>query len=100
MRNKRLLTIKKVNEERYFKNWGEFWKWYQRQSGSKVDIFDRLDRSILPEKMKEKFMPPVKGNGFFKVYGDKEHFTFAIHIGQFNRTSGDYKINVLAVKKW
>ena len=100
MRNKKLLTIKKVNEERLFCNWSEFWKWYQRQSGSRVAIFDRLDRSILPAKTKEKFMPPVKGDGTFQVYEDKEHFTYQISIGKFIRTSGNYQINILALKKY
>lgn len=100
MRNKRLLLIKKVNQERLFRNWAEFWKWYQRQSGSQTDIFTRLDRSVLSSKQKEKFMPPIKGTGTFQVYGDKQHITYQISIGKFIRTSGEYQINVLAVNKW
>jgi uncharacterized membrane protein len=100
MRNKKLLTIKKVNEERLFRNWSEFWRWYQRQSGSQKDIFDRLDRSVLSAKQKEKFLVPLKGSGTFQVYGDKQHFTYQISIGKFIRTSGAYQICVLAVQRW
>jgi hypothetical protein len=100
MENKRYLIIKKVNEERLFRNWSEFWKWYQRQSGSSKNVFDRLDRSVLSARDKEKFMPPLKGTGTFKVYGDKSHFKFQMSIGKFIRTSGSYQINIIALQKW
>jgi hypothetical protein len=101
MRNKRLAIIQKVNEERLFRNWSEFWQWYHRQAGiAGGNVFDRLDRSILPAKQKEKYLVPLKGSGNFMVYGDKRHITFSITIGTFNRKSGVYKINVLAVQKW
>jgi hypothetical protein len=97
--NKQLLTIKKVGEERYFRNWIEFWHWYDRQAYSN-DSLKAIDNSPLPANKKDKYLP-IKNGDNFEVYGDKAlghiGFVYKLMIGSFR--GGKYKINVLAVER-
>lgn len=97
--NKQLLTIKKVGEERYFRNWIEFWHWYDRQA-CRNDALKALENSPIPSKLKDKYLP-VKHGDNFEVYGDKSRrhvgFIYKLNIGSFR--GGKYKINVVAVER-
>ncbi len=102
-------VIKKVGEERYFRNWQEFFAWQARQSGlyDSDAVFDQIDRMCSHYKRVGKPENadlyaerhcPNKHNDVFEICGDNYFRTFVLFRGQYSRKSGDCTLNVLAIQ--
>ena len=89
-----MLKIKKVNEERYFTNYSELFYFVLKNRNQSEEQFYN---SVSFESVnKEVFMPLLnKSQHRFVVIGN---FICLISEGCFNRTSGMYKYNILAVQ--
>ena len=95
MNNKNMLKFKKVNEERYFKNYNELFDFVlknrhqsEEQFYNSVSSHESVNKEVLiPLLEKSQHRLAVIGN-----------FICLISEGCFNRASGMYKYNILAVQ--
>jgi len=99
MNDKRFLKIRKVGEERYFRDNGELIKFIEKQTGETwddmIDLYGRLLKH--GEKIARRFWESQMNidRDFLKI-GD---FICSIYRGCFDRTSGYYEINLLAQQR-
>ena len=94
MNNKNMLKLKKVNEERYFKNYSELFYFVLKNRNQSEEQF--YNSASLVSVNKEVIMPLLdKSQHRFVVIGN---FICLINEGYFNRTSGTYKYNILTVQ--
>jgi len=105
MNDKRFLKVKKVNEERYFRNDGEFIKFIEKQSGTtfeeKYRTYDMLVGYVKAGRINERaskkyWETQINTDNEKMIIGD---FLFRIFRGYFDRMSGYYEINILSVAK-
>jgi hypothetical protein len=102
MKNKNLIKIKKVSEERYFKSLGEVYTFTEKMYNTTIEHMCDTSRT----------MPQVYNiyeNEILKPLGSiihAEHTTIRIgnficmlSRGTYERTSGTYKFNLIAVQK-
>jgi len=101
----KFLKVKKIGEERYFRDDSEFYKFIKFQSGQTFDDMYRCYHMLVSEIEKGK-IPSLASKKYWEsrintdndklIIGD---FLFHIYRGNFDRTSGFYTINILAVAK-
>lgn len=95
MTNKNFLRLKRVNEERYFKNDKELFKFVLRMRKQNIDQFYSSCEKI-NSIVNETLIPlDSKSTHRFIVIG---RFICLLSEGCFVRTSGDYKYNLLTIQ--
>ena len=101
MKDKRFLKVKKVSEERYFRDNREFIRFIEKQGGMTWgEMCDMYERFITVHKNKE----IAKRFWETRMNLDREilvigKFLFRIFRGYYERKSGDYTINILAEQR-
>ncbi|MDR0230574.1 MAG: hypothetical protein LBI82_00440 [Dysgonamonadaceae bacterium] len=105
MYDKRFLKVKKLGEERYFRDDREFFKFIKKQSGRTFnDMYRTYD--MLVDNVKSGKLNPNASKSYWETHINTDNdkliigdFIFRIFRGYFDRTSGLYTINILAEAK-
>jgi hypothetical protein len=102
MYDKRFLKVKELGEERYFRTYGEFHKFIEKQSGMTFEDMYRIYHTLLEYGTKGK-LNLVASKAYWESHINTDNdkliigkFIFRIFRGYFHRTSGMYTISVLA----
>jgi hypothetical protein len=99
MIDKRFLKVKKVSEERYFRNIYELWKFCEKQEGITIDNVLKSDIMTKNECEWPRMHFPNLGYEKEQDYFVSGGFLFHVFYGNFSRKSGEYTINILAEQR-
>lgn len=96
MKNKNMLKIKKVNEERYFRNYHELYTFVLKQNNLTDESFNNLCRNCnnFHEKVLRQMLS--KETERFIIL---ESFKCLLSEGFFERSSGIYQYNILSIER-
>jgi hypothetical protein len=99
MKDKRFLKVKKVSEERYFRDDRELIRFIEKQNGMSwdemCDLCNRLSQTNM--RVSARYWETHMNLDSDKLVIGK--FIFHIFRGFYDRTSGEYRINILAVQR-
>lgn len=98
MKNHNMIKIKRVNEERYFRNFSELHRFIARQKGMTSDqLIDHIERMCQMKCNAPLYETciPMKEGGLINI----GNFLCMLSIGNFNRTSGRYQYNLLSIQR-
>ena len=100
MKNQNIIKIKKVSEERYFKNDKELYLFVEKMTGSTIDSL--CDIAKKADHINTQILTPL-----YRIMSKKTShellnigcYLCELQRGMYVRTSGDYIYNLIAVEK-